>query len=217
MSFLVCLGSKSGQFWRLDLDPFCTYQMWPIFISGQIYLLLRGQNQEPFGYQICTNFLGPDTNLFWVPDLEPYLIIFVQFWAPDLEPFLATRNGNQNWLQIWSHFWLPEMVTKIGPLLKIYKGTSSGPQKWSQNWHQKWSHFWLPEMVTKFGTKNWTQKSIQKVVPKTRPKNRPQNWIPNLDSKPARQQAGRTASEPASQTKQTASRTDSQQASQATN
>ena len=163
MSFLVCLGSKSGQFWGLEMDPFCTYQMWPLFISGQIYLLLRGQNQEPFGYQICTNFLGPDTNLFWVPDLEQYLIIFVQFWAPDLEPFLATRNGNQIW-------------------------------------HQKLD----PKIDPKSGSK-------------TRPKNRPQNWIPNLDSKPARQQAGRTASEPASQTKQTASRTDSQQASQATN
>ena len=122
MSFLVCLGSKSGQFWRLDLDPFCTYQMWSLFISGQIYLLLRGQNQEPFGYQICTHFLGPDTNLFWVPDLEPYLVIFVQFWAPDLDQFLATRNGNQNWAPIKyiqrNQFWTPKMDPKLAPKME---------------------------------------------------------------------------------------------------
>ena len=149
MSFLVCLGSKSGQFWRLDLDPFCTYQMWSLFISGQIYLLLRGQNQEPFGYQICTHFLGPDTNLFWVPDLKPYLVIFVQFWAPDLDQFLATRNGNQNWAPI-----------------KIYKGTNSGPQKWSQNWHQKRSQNWHQK---------WSQIWHQKLEPKIDPKSGPKN------------------------------------------
>ena len=88
------LGSRSGHFWRLDLDPFCTCQMRTLFGSGQIYILLRGQNQEPFGYQICTNCLGPDTNLFWMINLEPYLVMFVHFWAPDLDLFLGAKNGS---------------------------------------------------------------------------------------------------------------------------
>ena len=126
------------------------------------------------------------------------------------------------------------MVTKIGPLLKIYKGTQFWTQKWCQIWHQKlvprnWN---FGPKCTKTGTKNgfqnwnqkWSQIWNQKLDPKIDPKSGPKNWsqksTPKLDSKfgqQASQAASRTDSQRASQPDNTDSQQDRQPASQPSN